>query len=323
MRRRTTSSRRLAQRAATVLAASVPSSVHPRLRALAVSDSPPGHWVGQALAEVMRHAGVPDEEVTFRLSDRPELQFVRSDSLIMARVYWAGEAGWEPQLVPWWRFACASARRVVELGANVGYFTVQGAGVARDTPYRAVEPHPASAAVLRRNLSVNGLTNVVVVEAAAVSEATVGSVTLNVPELDHYGTPAGAFVDGEVRGHLAVGSALEVPAAPVAELIADADLIKLDVEGQEAPLLRAVVDELSLNTPTIFVEVLDQARALREILQQLVDDGPYSLYLPQDGRLLALSGAALARRRLQREGHGRDLILSTDPSFEAVSRRHR
>lgn len=322
MRQKTTSLRRLAQHSATRLAASVPPSLHPRIRALAVSASPSGRWAGRALAGLMRHGGVPPDDVTFRLTDRRELQFARSDSLIMARVYWAGESGWEPELVPWWRFACVGARRAVEIGANVGYFTVQGASAAPDTRYRAVEPHPASAEALRRNVGLNGLANVEVIEGAAVTDAAVDAVTLNIPELDHYAAPAGAFVGGEVRAHLVVGSVLEVPAVPITTLVAGADLIKLDVEGQEASLLGAVMDDLATDTPTIFVEVLDEADELREVLRQLTAQGGYSLYLPVGGHLVALPAAALATTRLQRAGQGRDLILSTDPAFEAVARRY-
>ena len=323
MRGRTTVLRRLTQDLTRRAALSVPTAIHPHLRELAISRSRFGRPTGHAMAGLMRHGGVPRGVTTFGLADRPELQFAASDSLIASRLYWAGESGWEPELVPWWRFACLQANRIAEIGANIGYFTVQGASAAPGTPYRSVEPHPISANALRENVSLNGLANVEIIESAAVRDSTVTSVALCVPELDHYGTPAGAFVAGDVRSHLTVGSEIEVPGAPVTDLIAGCDLLKLDVEGQEAALLGAVLEELVEVRPTIFVEVLDEAKELRTVLEALATRVPYSLYLPLSNGLVAIPPDALRSLRLQRDGQGQDLILTTNPSFQALSCRYR
>src|SRR3712207_7346831 len=54
-----------------------------------------------------------------------------------------------PELLPWWRKLCRASERVLELGANVGYFSVQGALAAPQARYTAVEPHPFSVDVCR------------------------------------------------------------------------------------------------------------------------------------------------------------------------------
>ena len=60
----------------------------------------------------------------------------------------AGEQGWEPELLPWWRAFCRSSTSVLELGTNVGYFAVQG---GRAAPGGALRRRGA-APVLRRDL---------------------------------------------------------------------------------------------------------------------------------------------------------------------------
>src|SRR5215212_6643397 len=93
-----------------------------------------------------------------------------------------------PRLLPWWRHCCTRASAVLELGANVGYFTVQGATAAPGARYVAVEPHPVSAGVCRANLALNGIGSVELLEAAAVPGAGPSAVELQVPA-DQLATP--------------------------------------------------------------------------------------------------------------------------------------
>ena len=72
------------------------------------------------LLRALREGGIPAGVTTFRLADNPEFAFVAADSLVLPQLYWYGEQGWEPELVPWWRHCCRQAESVLELGANVG-----------------------------------------------------------------------------------------------------------------------------------------------------------------------------------------------------------
>src|SRR5690606_31240029 len=137
----------------------------------------------------------------------PDVKLAAADSLIARLAYWYGSDGWEGMETRWWRRCCSQADKVLELGANIGYYTVHGAVANPASTYVAVEPHPESAAALRANLALNDITNVEVVEAAAVSPGSPDRLELSVPEQDLYGTPAGAFirdsgegVDGLVAG---------------------------------------------------------------------------------------------------------------------------
>jgi hypothetical protein len=62
-----------------------------------------------AAREVLRRGGLPRAVRTFTLPGNPSLRFVNADSLVLQQLYWFGEEGWEPELLPWWRYACRRA----------------------------------------------------------------------------------------------------------------------------------------------------------------------------------------------------------------------
>jgi FkbM family methyltransferase len=294
----------------------LPVAVAEAVRRPLPHDSPPGR-IRQATLRALREGGIPRGVSTFRMVDDPDLAFVAADSLVLAQVYWYGEQGWEPELLPWWRRFCRRSRSVLELGANVGYFTVQAARAAPGVRYVAVEPHPFSLEICRANLTLNGVHSVKLIGAAAVADPQTSSVRLLVPA-DQLATPTVAFLPsgtelpaGMTRG---VTTALDVPAHDVRELLRGADLVKLDVEGQEHALLAAGLDLLREHRPTLVVEVLPGTARLRALLAELCLRDGYRCYAPTRDRLVQLDPARLATVRLKEEYGGQDVILcTTDP----------
>ena len=310
-----------ARRAAAGVVRRLPVPVADRLRAPAAA--PPGsarRRAHQLLLEALRRGGIPAGVATFTLADNPELRFVSHDSLVLHQLDWFGEQGWEPSLLPWWRRCCARASAVLELGANVGYFTVQGARAAPRARYVAVEPHPVSAEVCRANLALNGIGSVELVEAAAVAGAGRPAVELRVPA-GQLATPTVAFL-GEgtelpapMRRHVA--GTVAVPAVDMRSLLAGVDLVKLDVEGQEHALLAAARDHLRARRPTVFVEVLPGTARLPRLLAELCRDDGYHCDVPvAGGRLVRLDAADLLGARLLERYGGQDVILSADPQLD-------
>jgi FkbM family methyltransferase len=266
------------------------------------------------MLRALREGGIPRAVSTFRVVDNPDLQFVAADSLVLAQVYWYGEQGWEPELLPWWRSCCRSAQSVLELGANVGYFTVQAAKAAPGVRHVAVEPHPFSLQICRANLALNHVSSVELVGAAAVSDPAVSSVRLLVPA-DQLATPTVAFLpsDSELPAEMArdVRTTLDVPAVDVRRLLEGVDLVKLDVEGQEHALLSAGRDQLRERRPTLFVEVLPGTGKLRALLGELCVQDGYRCYVATRERLVELDPARLPTVRLKEEYGSQDVILCT------------
>jgi FkbM family methyltransferase len=262
---------------------------------------------------LLRRGGVPRSVTTFTLPDNPALRFASADSQVLQQLYWFGEQGWEPELLPWWRHLCRSSDRILELGANVGYFTVQGALAAPTARYTAVEPHPVSVEVCRRNLALNGVDTVEVVAAAATDRPGTGRTTLVIP-WEQLATPTVAFMaDGsELPGPMAERptTTITVSTVDVRPLLRDTDLVKLDVEGQEHTLLRAGWRQLRDSRPSIVVELLPGTTQLRRVLTDLCDELGYRCYVPTPRRPVPLPAHRLATVDLQREHRTNDLVLT-------------
>ena len=259
--------------------------------------------------------GIPRAVSTFRLVDDPDLEFLPVDSQVLGQLYWAGEQGWEPELLPWWRHFCRRSRSVLELGANVGYFSVQGGRAAPEARFVAVEPHPFSAEICRAHLALNGVSSVEVVEAAAVPEAASSAVRLHVPA-DQQATPTVAFLspDNELPPDMArdVVRVLDVPAIDLRSLLDGVDLIKLDVEGQEHALLAAAREHLRERRPPLFVEVLPGTERLRALLADLCTTDGYRCYALSRAAPVELTPERLRTVRLMDEFGCQDVLLCTE-----------
>jgi FkbM family methyltransferase len=283
-------------------------------RALARWAGPSGSArVRLAALHGLYRGGIPRAVSRFRLVDNPDLEFVAIDSQVLEQLYWRGEQGWEPELLPWWRAFCRSSQSVLELGTNIGYFAVQGGRAAPGVRYVAVEPHPVSAQLCRTHLALNSVTSVEVLEAAAVADPAVASVALRVPA-DQAAAPTVAFLssDTELPADMAGGSTavIDVPAIDVRRLLDGVDLIKMDVEGQEHVLLAAMRTHIRERRPTLFVEVLAGTVQLRALLAELCATDGYRCYALNRQGLVELDGEQLATARLMEEYGCQDVILS-------------
>jgi FkbM family methyltransferase len=307
---------RAGRRALAALVCRLPPAVLGWLRRPAAAPHPLRDAGRLALCRALRRGGIPARVRTFTLAGNQALSFVNADSLVLRQLYWLGEQGWEPELVPWWRYFCLRSSSVLEVGANVGYYTVQGGMVAPHARYVAVEPHPASVAVCRANLAVNGIHSVEVVAAAAVPDSAQSSTRLLVP-WEQLATPTVAFLPAgsELPATMArrTASMIEVPAVDIRSLLAGVDLVKIDAEGQEHALLAASREHLHAERPTIVVEVLPGSPKLRALLVELCEVSGYRCYAPARDRLVPLPMSRILTFVPQEECGGNDLIISADP----------
>jgi FkbM family methyltransferase len=117
------------------------------------------------------------------------------------------------------------APRILDLGANAGYFGAYAFGRWPAASVEAFEADPANAAVLERCMTLNGLG-----ERWRVHRAAAGA---------HDGSLA--FVAGEfATSHAAAAGepgSIEVPLVDVVPLLAGVDLLKMDIEGGEWAIL--------------------------------------------------------------------------------------
>jgi FkbM family methyltransferase len=293
----------------------MPARLADRLRPILSAGA--GAWprtgVRRAVLHGLYRGGIPRAVSGFRLADNPDLRFLAVDSQVLEQLYWCGEQGWEPELLPWWRAFCRRSTSVLELGTNIGYFAVQGARAAPGVRYVAVEPHPVSVRMCRTHLALNGVSSVEVIAAAAVADPALSSVPLLVPA-DQAVTPTVAFLssDTELPAGMArdVVAVLDVPAIDVRRLLDGVDLIKMDVEGQEHVLLAAMRDHLRDRRPTLFVEVLAGTVRLRAELAELCATEGYRCHAMSRQGLVELQADELATIALMEEYGCQDVLLT-------------
>jgi FkbM family methyltransferase len=243
-----------------------------RDRATAASGGGRGVW-GMA-AKVLRHR--PLSPLTdFELPDNREIRLTAVRSRLAQLLFWYGESGYEGAETRWWRTLCAQAHDILEVGANIGYYTVQGSHAAPHATYTTVEANPEAAAIVTRNVELNGLGNVKVIQAAVVGDDAPSTMELALPDQEQYAAPTGAYLSTGTEGihDRPAGSTVTVPTVPMSQLVGGVDLLKLDIEGYEANVLESVRTWLLAERPTIVVEVLKEAPRLRAVIRELRDAG--------------------------------------------------
>jgi FkbM family methyltransferase len=165
---------------------------------------------------------------------------------------------------------------VIDVGANVGYFTVALAQIVKEGGrVIACEPEPDNLKRLRENLALNRLHNVEVVP-TAVGEYD-GMTTLYLGDESVYHTTA---VGGErlpITATHETGDALSVRLAKLDTLwkergCPEVSFMKIDVEGTELNVFKGALGLLKSRRPTLVVETEhfdDVSRILAEFGYEL------------------------------------------------------
>ncbi len=256
---------------------------------------------------------IPSSVQTFPLLGRPDLKMANIESIGTRVIFWTGDH-WVSQHAAGlkiWEDLSRRAARIVELGANVGYYTIAGGGVASGA-YSAYEPHPRSCAALRMNLQLNRIDRVTVVEAAAVPELTAEHVELVCPTGTDRAAPAGAMVKGsylEGDDPDRETESFMVNAVAFAAAIAGSDLVKIDVEGLEAQLLVSAWAQLCSLKPAVMVEIHDDNKELRALVPRLMLDLGAVAYAMRRDHLVPVRRAVLEDGPLFETCHTWDYLI--------------
>jgi FkbM family methyltransferase len=165
-------------------------------------------------------------------------------------------------------------RRVFDVGANWGFYVLL-AHKHRDAGCAVVafEPHPQSAKELGTQVTLNGIRDVTVVQAAVSDRA--GTL-----EFIDTGSAIGQML-AAVDGRSGNARRIQVPATTLdgaAERHGAPDLVKLDVEGAENLVLEGGRKVMTEHRPVLIVEVHGAERAGR--FYELMDEYGYACETP-------------------------------------------
>lgn len=165
---------------------------------------------------------------------------------------------YEPRLVQCCLDCVDRDRDAVDVGANIGFFTVLLAKQLRDRRVLAIEPTPDALARLHKNLTLNGIRDVTIVCEGAASDR-LGYADLRVVLGREEYSSLGVMEHPSIaREDFAT---IKVASTTVDHLIDQHSLnpgfIKIDVEGMEHLVLHGMQGTLKDKRPVILSELCD------------------------------------------------------------------
>ena len=180
---------------------------------------------------------------------------------------------------------------VVDIGANIGYFTMLSASLVGPTgSVMAIEPNASNAKLLEASRRANSFDMVTVVQAAAGS--AIGLLVLNTA----YSNGTTAPLSDNLRSLI---DSTTVPCLKLDDLIATSkfiDFVKVDVEGAEYKALLGASAMIRRCKPTIVSEFSPDMMPMIsgvdgvQYLRFLRDFGYNISVIEQDGRLTSCAG---------------------------------
>jgi FkbM family methyltransferase len=235
------------------------------------------------------HRSIPKIEVEATL-DRTLLLSLQLNRWVDYSMYVLGV--YEAPLVAFFRRSLHADSVFLDVGAYIGQYTLLGAKHAPAGRVIAVEPHPESRQRLQTNVARNKLSNVSIFPCAAGQAPS--RLPFALSEQAFNSSLAGQ--DGSTPARI-----IQVEVVPVDDIVQSAglqrvDIIKIDVEGAEGPVLRGAQGTLHRSRPLLILEI-DRQRETAfgdypEALMRSLREVEYDLYSLQGWRLVALGESA-------------------------------
>jgi FkbM family methyltransferase len=186
---------------------------------------------------------------------------------------------WESTVTEWLQQTLQPGQVFVDVGANIGYFTLLGASlVGPEGRCVAVEAHPRLAELLQRNVIINGFHGYVTTwQRAAWSEAT--QLTLHMRRNFASNSSFGSIGPDALSKLGDSEKTVDVEAVRLDDLLADlhhVDVIKVDVEGAEVQVFTGLEHTMAANpaltvifewSPAQIADVGDKPGELLDLLE--------------------------------------------------------
>jgi FkbM family methyltransferase len=198
----------------------------------------------------------------------------RPDSFMETQFFQHGlYGGWERHSLRIWAHVSSDASEILDIGANTGIYSLLARKNNPEATIVAVEPIEINANVLQTNINANEAG--VIVERVAMSEVSGEAVMYMLKDRLNYMT---SINDNRYAPHPEIIGKSDVVPVTVPLLtwpdlqakhsLVGPDLIKIDVEGHEVPVLRSLQTHIVQRRPTILLEVIgsENASAINDML---------------------------------------------------------
>ena len=170
-------------------------------------------------------------------------------------LFWTGLSQWEHE--SWREFIplARKARGFLDVGAFTGCYSLVAATANPSLRALAFEPVPGVYDRLTTNIAINNLSSRVTAIPAAVSNSN-GTERFFIPDR---AMPDTGFLQSSLRQSEEAGTWHHVQTTTIESALPggfDVDLVKIDVEDAEGPVVESMRDVLAHHRPTIFIEFL-------------------------------------------------------------------
>ena len=202
---------------------------------------------------------------------------------------------------------------VLDIGANIGYYVLIESGLIGDGKIIAVEPVPSNIELLRKNLELNRVENVVVIPGAVSDRHGVQDFYLS--DMSNLGT---FHATGSGVKYLS-GDVMPVDTWTVSEIAEEygiPDLIRMDVEGHEVAILNGMLSDIRAGkmAPLVLFEThlsrYSEENDMASTLESLFELGYHVRYLGSSQE----SGTQIVRER----GYRGTVSFATDFTVRGV-----
>ncbi len=188
---------------------------------------------------------------------------------------------YEPHLTKVFERYCAPGMTVVDVGANLGYYSLLASRlVGTSGRVIALEPNSENCRLLLSSLRLNGSSNVELLPVAA--DVATGWAYYST----HVGSNGGLVDDGDLLDHPGV----VVPTFRLDQLVTGpVDFLKMDVEGAEGRVVRGATGIIERDRPVVTTELKDEmlgrvsGMSVRQYLGYFEDLGYRPTLLDSDG----------------------------------------
>jgi FkbM family methyltransferase len=183
---------------------------------------------------------------------------------IDSRLYFFGT--WEPDISRFMVEHITRGSTCIDIGANVGYYTLLMSGATGDAGrVYSIEPSPPALKRLRENIGLNRLKNVRVIPFGVSDQAGRKKFIIDADNLG-----ASRFENDSEDG-LELKRLCDVISR---EDLADVSVIKVDVEGMEASILREILVLLpQMSARATVIAEISSSNETREVVTALVSRG--------------------------------------------------
>jgi|GEM_PF-1193391 len=179
--------------------------------------------------------------------------YSEGDDYVSTQAFWKGYTGYEGASVQLFYHLSKRAKGIVDVGANVGYFTLIAGKANPSAKIFSFEPVETICERLKRNVRMNSLANVQVECCAAGNKEE--TIAFYVPKVE--GLPLAGSTKkgwhGDTREEQVPAVTLDAYAERQRAKI---DLVKMDCEFHEVEVLQGMTRVLREDKPVLLMEVL-------------------------------------------------------------------